>query len=209
MICPQCKAEYRQGFTMCADCEVPLIANPIEWEGVVSKPVPSGTVVPLWEGEDLALHTSLLEELDAAGIPYYDRPMGVFPGLRRGDHFPIQPMSRFGYQLAVLSSNLSAGRRILERLLEERPQDVDLPAQVEQTSSTPEAPARGDEELGSEIWTGQDDALFGFLRDALRENGIPLRMEALGSEKRVYVHASDALRAREIVREVTEGAPPE
>jgi len=194
---------------MCADCEVPLIETPIEEEGAVSNAVPSGTVVPLWEGEDLALHTSLLEELDAAGIPYYAHPMGVFPGVRRGDHFPIQPMARFGYQLAVLSSNFSAGRLILERLLEERPQDVELPAQVEPTDSTPEAPARGDEELGNEIWTGQDDALFGFLRDALHENEIPLRMEALGSEKRVYVRASDALRAREIIREIIEAAPPQ
>jgi hypothetical protein len=208
MICPQCKAEYRQGFTMCADCGVDLVHGlPGDEEGASNR-TPGGTLVPFWEGEDLALHTSLLEELDAAGIPYYDRPMGVFPGVRRGDHFPIQPMARFGYQLAVLSSNLSAGRRILERLLEERPQDVELTAQVEPTNATPEAPARGDEELGSEIWTGQDDALCGFLRNALRENEIPLRMEALGSEQRVYVRASDALRAREIVREIVEGAPP-
>src|SRR6202158_1596647 len=25
MICPQCKAEYRQGFTHCADCDVDLV----------------------------------------------------------------------------------------------------------------------------------------------------------------------------------------
>src|SRR5258708_1633038 len=25
MICPQCNAEYRRGFTMCADCDVPLV----------------------------------------------------------------------------------------------------------------------------------------------------------------------------------------
>ena len=26
MYCPQCGAEYRPGFTRCADCEVPLVA---------------------------------------------------------------------------------------------------------------------------------------------------------------------------------------
>jgi hypothetical protein len=25
MICPQCKGEYREGFTACATCEIPLI----------------------------------------------------------------------------------------------------------------------------------------------------------------------------------------
>jgi hypothetical protein len=28
MICPQCKAEYRRGFTVCADCDVPLVESP-------------------------------------------------------------------------------------------------------------------------------------------------------------------------------------
>ncbi len=26
MFCPQCKTEYRSGFTMCADCRVPLVS---------------------------------------------------------------------------------------------------------------------------------------------------------------------------------------
>ena len=28
MICPQCNAEYREGFTRCADCDVELVAPP-------------------------------------------------------------------------------------------------------------------------------------------------------------------------------------
>src|ERR1700688_124213 len=27
MFCPECKAEYRAGFTRCADCDVDLVAN--------------------------------------------------------------------------------------------------------------------------------------------------------------------------------------
>ena len=31
MICPECKAEYREGFTRCADCDIELVeANSIE-----------------------------------------------------------------------------------------------------------------------------------------------------------------------------------
>ena len=27
MFCPKCKAEYREGFTECADCNIPLVAD--------------------------------------------------------------------------------------------------------------------------------------------------------------------------------------
>lgn len=194
---------------MCADCEVPLIASPIEGEGVLSKPVPSGTVVPLWEGEDLALHTSLLEEFEAAGIRYFDEPMGVYPGVRRGDHFPIQPMTRFGYQVAVLSSDLLSAGKILERLLNQKPQDIDLPVNEEKQGETIERLTDPSEKTTCEIWVGQDERLAAFLQDALRENEILMRAEVAGAEIRIYVCPSDEQRAREIVREIVEGAPPE
>ncbi|HEX4582436.1 MAG TPA: hypothetical protein VH139_10255, partial [Acidobacteriaceae bacterium] len=73
-------------------------------EDADAEPTPTGRLDLLWEGENLALHTSLLAHLDAAGIRYFTRPLGVFPGVRRWDLFPIQPMTRFGYQVAVLSS---------------------------------------------------------------------------------------------------------
>ncbi len=39
MICPNCKAEYREGYTVCADCEVPLVEKLEEksGEGLVRK----------------------------------------------------------------------------------------------------------------------------------------------------------------------------
>src|SRR6266705_3821937 len=90
MFCPQCKAEYRQGFTRCADCDVELVHGLPGAEEGASNDMRAGTLVPLWEGEDLALHTTLLEELETAGIRYYDRPMSVYPGVRRWDPFPIR-----------------------------------------------------------------------------------------------------------------------
>jgi hypothetical protein len=168
-----------------------------------------GTLVPFWEGEDLALHTTLLEELETAGIRHFDQPMGVYPGVRRGDPFPIQPMTRFGYQVAVLSSDLPAAGKILERLLNQEPQDMDLPVNEEkQVESSKRLPDPGEKTI-CEIWVGQDERLSAFLQDALRENEIMMRAEIDGAEIQIYVCPSDEQRAREIVREIVEGAPPE
>jgi hypothetical protein len=209
MICPQCKAEYRQGFTVCADCEVDLVHSVPGAEEGASNRMTGGTLVPFWVGEDLALHTTLLEELEAAGIRYFDEPMGVYPGVRRGDHFPIQPMTRFGYQVAVLSSDLPSAGKILERLVNQEQQDIDLPVNEEKQGETTERLTDPGEKTIREIWVGQDERLAAFLQDALRENEILMRAEVDGAEIRIYVCPSDEQRAREIVREIVEGAPPD
>lgn len=208
MYCPQCKAEYRFGCSRCADCDVGLVASLPAAEEADSRDVPSGSLVPLWEGEDLALHATLLEELEAAGIRYFDQPMGTTPGIRRMVPFPVQPMVQFGYQVAVLSSNLAPAQRILEKLLEEEPEDMALPADDESREETPERPGRGDAEATCEVWAGSEESMAGFLADALRENGVPARMENSGEKMKLYVASADEARARKILREIREGVPP-
>ena len=65
MFCPECRAEYRPGFTHCADCDVDLVAelhNP-ESDGRV----PSSHV---WTGKDQDRCVEICEALRAVGIPY-------------------------------------------------------------------------------------------------------------------------------------------
>ena len=209
MICPKCKAEYRQRFTRCVDCDVDLVVRPAETERSVANARPSGTLAPLWEGEDLALHTTLLEHLESAGIRYFDQPMGVYPGARRGDHFPIQPMTRFGYQVAVLSSDLKAARGILEKLLEEERGILTLPEDGKEIAGTTERVTATDERPTCEVWVGQDERLAGFVRDALSENEILVRVETSAVGTKIHVRPGEEARAREIVREIVEGAPTE
>jgi hypothetical protein len=167
-----------------------------------------GSIATLWEGEDLALHTTLLEALESAGIRYFDQPMGVYPGVRSGDPFPIQPMTRFGYQVAVLSSDLVSAERILGRLLEEELQDMELPAQEEKKDETPERTAPREGSANCEIWSGSDEGLAEFLTAALEENGMPTRVERQNHKASIYASPEDETRAREIVREIVEGVPP-
>jgi hypothetical protein len=40
MFCPKCKAEYREGFKACADCNVPLVDKLPEERGFMKKNSP-------------------------------------------------------------------------------------------------------------------------------------------------------------------------
>ncbi len=69
MYCPECRTEYREGFTECADCHVPLQAGPPPEEPDSFDP--SLELVVALESNDgiqLAMARGLLDE---AKIPYY------------------------------------------------------------------------------------------------------------------------------------------
>lgn len=212
MFCPVCRAEYRQGITTCSDCEVALVpALPPARSAEVS-PAEKGRLEPLWEGDDLALHASLLEALDTAKIPYFNKPLSVYPGVRRADPFPVQPLTLFGYKVAVLSSDFQAAKQILEKLLDQEPRDeMELPEQPESISAGASSEDRTgrDEEPTAEVWRGRDQEFSRFLQDALRENDMRLRTDRSGDATVVLVRPSDAPRAREILRELREASPPQ
>jgi hypothetical protein len=70
MYCPQCRVEYRDGFTECSDCHIPLSAgSPPPEPAVLSDPA-LGLVVVLEtnDGIQLALAKGLLED---ASIPFF------------------------------------------------------------------------------------------------------------------------------------------
>jgi hypothetical protein len=66
MFCPECKAEYRQGFTECSDCKVPLVHE------LPPEPQPEyiqyEEILTTFNPFDIAVIKSLL---DAEGIVYY------------------------------------------------------------------------------------------------------------------------------------------
>ena len=66
MFCPKCRAEYREGFTVCADCEIGLVDVIPE----VGKPefVDFKEVLTTYNPGDVAFIKSLLE---SEGIQYF------------------------------------------------------------------------------------------------------------------------------------------
>src|SRR5580704_3497098 len=101
----------------------------LSWEELMaSVPGPQGSLIMLWAGEDPALHSSLVEELEAAGIPFVDKPTGDDEVAPTADTLPIDWKARFGFEVAVPSSNLAAAEKILEKLLDLEPADMELSA---------------------------------------------------------------------------------
>jgi hypothetical protein len=171
-------------------------------------PEDEGSVVSLWTGEDPALHSALQEQLEAAGIPFRDVPLGEDQVAPTADPLPIDPKPRFGFEVSVLSGDFPAAQALLEKLLEEQPADLEIRAQEEDRAAEPALVFTTEVNPTVEVWSGVDDRIAQFLTAALQENEIPMHLDTAGDLTRVLVSAANANRAREIVREIVEGAPP-
>jgi hypothetical protein len=67
MYCPQCKSEYRPGFTHCADCDVDLVQELASSSDAAAEQDP---FCQLWKGEDPRVFAELCAVLEESGIPY-------------------------------------------------------------------------------------------------------------------------------------------
>ena len=66
MLCPECGAEYRPGFTHCTDCDVELVSE-------LPKPKPGIDCTGLkhvWTGKDQDRCVGLCKYFKAKGIPF-------------------------------------------------------------------------------------------------------------------------------------------
>ena len=169
---------------------------------------PQESLIVLWAGEDPAFHATLLEELQSAGIDFVDRSIGNDRDTSTADPFFVGRDPMFGFNVAVHASNLAEAEKILEKLLGEEPVDMELSAD---DSSAPAAEGTKPAQLGvtsCAVWSGAGGERANFLSEALKENEIPVRVETRGSESTLYVPAEEETLAREIIREIVEGAPP-
>jgi hypothetical protein len=208
MVCPACNREFPHGTVFCSRCHVTLIADLSEADEIVEKVYPGSALVQLWRGEDAALHSSLFEALAEAAIPFYEQPLGSGPSARPIAELLDHAHPRFGFEVAVLSSNLAEAEVILEKLLNEGPVDMGLVVDEDAAQAVPKVKSRAIGQATCEVWSGEDESTAGFLGAALKENRIRVRVERHGQNASVYAPPEDEGRAREIVREIIEGAPP-
>ena len=97
------------------------------------------------------------------------------------------------------------------RVIQKLPETL-TPSEEENIPGPPEAGEDAQwetEENGIEVWSGEDASLGDMLVASLRENEIGVHRENASGKQSLVVSAQQEARAREIVKEVVEGVPPE
>ena len=77
MFCPECAAEYREGYTECSDCGVALVA-----ESPQGNEQPDDKLVSVFETTDVTLLPVIKSVLQSADVPFFvkgDEAMGILP----------------------------------------------------------------------------------------------------------------------------------
>lgn len=193
----------------------------------------------LWSGLSPKLYDAIRDALDTAGISHNDveKEVGVLPTFAQNVQLAwIDPRVRGAAQSIlhrVLADSDPEGtgqgdsnsdhlawmdpfktRHSLYQAQSDvtAPEEGDEPADSIEDAEPPPDGAPEDfhpEDATSQVWAGEDMDIAQFLKDSLSGVGIGCVVTKDGGKGRVLVLPADEKRAREIVREVVEGAPPE
>ena len=231
MICPNCGAEYRLGFTTCADCDVELVEAPPEGLKApgsrAARQGPAFSRAPgdpnddpfcsFWKGADARVCTELCTVLDEAGIPHKT--------IHRQDHL-FNFANQVPYELGVPASFYERAENAIKEAFgtDEETEGEAVPllpapdrAPADFEKELRDAIVDANEWLGErypedatvEVWSGREADTKEMIRMSLEENNMMSRSEEDAGRAKVFVLPEDAQRAREIVREIVEGQPPE
>lgn len=226
MFCPQCRVEYRPGFTRCTDCDVDLVdVLPFElehhkkfdqgkWE---EETIQDGEELRvIWEGDAAQDCAEACRSLQEAEIDY--RVNDILTG-------QTQEMGAdFKYQVAVRTGDCEIARKALgyseekdearwteeevESGVAELPAQDDVPIQAVHGDWNPRGWFR--EDATAEVWSGHRKDWSSTIEMSLKENRINFRSESQENEPtRIFVMPEDETQAKEIVREIVDGLPPE
>lgn len=218
MFCPQCRAEYREGFTRCADCDVTLVRDLPQDALMAPEPVTPGDpsedpFCSFWEGDDPRLHLEICQLLDQEGIAHKT--------VRRGEHlfyfsnkeeFQIGvPYSQFERAEAVVQNAYASDGEEPPEATDEEPSPLELPETTGPDLPREEWKAEDvyPEDANVEVWSNDYLQPGNIIAMSLKENFIRYRFDRAEGKNAIYVLPEDEARAREIVREVVEGVPPE
>lgn len=225
MFCPVCKYEYRRGFTHCNDCDVDLV-DALPSEDVDHKlrspadEMASPTL--LWQGANGVTFSAITAALDTAKLPY-----------NRED---LDARLLFSSQLAELeiwvpASHLTDAKNVLDEVLSST---ANAPLRAERPDASNEIPAHDydesaddirheipkelyPEDATAEVWSSHrandndnDATMAEILKSCLGEIGVACYVDRPESGNlALRVLPEDENRAREIVRQVIDGIPPQ
>jgi hypothetical protein len=198
MFCPECKAEYRSGFTRCVDCDVDLVQELSE-ELTQSRE----QLRKVWSGDSQSDCVEFCQELKDAGIMY------------EVSQIPLGPQSGMGvdwrFEIKVPHSLCDQARQLLNGNSDEIVALSADPRSTEQCDAARRTYLRGlhPGDAVVEILSKKRDDKSSIVELSLDTNLIRFRTERQddGTVK-LFVLPEDESRAREIVRQIKEGEPP-
>lgn len=232
MFCPQCGVEYRPGFTRCSDCDVDLVHElPLvrtdafeSHQDISPGDDEEDPFCSFWKGDDGRLHAELCTVLDEAGIPHktvrrHDHLFNLnnYPAFQIGVPFSLFEKAEAAVKEAYgmdgsdpdVVQSLASLAFIPDR---SRVPKMLTPAEEENIPGPPGAGEDAEMDFdgqGIEVWSGDDPSLGDMLVASLRENKISVHRERSSRRESLRVRSQEEARAREIVKEVLEGVPPE
>jgi hypothetical protein len=173
------------------------------------EPIDDASLEVLWRGADPAKFTALQAALRDENIQFWHAPVydsaGGFLSSR-----PYYLEAVPGFEIRVRSGDLRRAQSALEWVESKAnvPGEVSEPPKDRLDSRQLLPDIWDSSEATCEVWSGEDEPMAEYLASALRENGIPSRVpNEPGSRVRLCVRAGDAVRARQIVGEVSGGTP--
>jgi len=214
MFCPECRAEYRDGFTRCSDCDVDLVERLPESSDADARVFPS-EMREVWTGEEEEQCVSVCSELRQEGIPLH-----VLQGRRQ-----FLREEELKFKVGVPAEYFDRAKELIDKKLgefqtgfqddEEMQKAMELPAEdedgpneiVDRESNTGKW---FPEEATAEVWSEPAPDRTSIIEDCLKENSIRYRTNVLeNGARKIFVRPEDESRAREIVREIVDGVPPQ
>lgn len=214
MFCPQCRAEYRPGFTRCSDCEVELVEHPPEsyHSSLVSSEAQRKRV---WFCDERESCVYVCAGLRAAEIPFRvtQRKHQVFWNV--DEHYEIWVPAEFydkakaiAEQGCVDFSDSYEDQKIMG-LPDASPGVIGHDNQGRSWRSEDATIEVWCEKMEERTWFEQVKGLAWMIELSLCENGIGTRINvSQDGFRRILVRPEDEFQAREIVREIESGTLP-
>jgi hypothetical protein len=201
VVCPLCFAEFATASPTCPNCGVPL--RPVQPDMAVGD-----SARLLCRIDHPKFTAELRNALKSEGVPFNDANVsggGIIPGFLYSRH----------YAVAVLDNDFERAKRVMSRVLQCWEFEPGSGFGIGGDPLFDYWPVRATEngwfreDISALVWSAQNIILLGTIGRALQEHEIAYRVEAepLGTAK-VFIHAADEARARELVREVIEGPQP-